>query len=77
MKKAATEYTLKSLSRTLSMNVSASKDGKYWYPARPLNYASVVHRLRLAWAVFTGQVDVIRWPEDCDTLDEIVKVAGG
>lgn len=39
-----------------------SPDGEYWYPARPEGLHSFGSRIRLAWAVFTGKADALRWP---------------
>ena len=38
-------------------------DGK-WVPARSEGYASLRHRIKIAWEVFTGKADAIRWPGD-------------
>ena len=34
------------------------------YMARPMGWQGsfVIHRLRLAWGVFTGKYDALRWP---------------
>ncbi len=35
-----------------------------WWPARPMSYRSglqLFHRLRLAWMVFTGKADALKW----------------
>ena len=36
-----------------------------WVAARPLGLQGLflVHRLRLAWRVFKGQYDVVKWTE--------------
>jgi hypothetical protein len=31
-------------------------------PARPCGYYSLTNRLRLAWMVFKGGADALRWP---------------
>ncbi len=36
-------------------------DGQ-WLPARPLGYYSFRSRLKLAWKVFTGELDALKWP---------------
>jgi hypothetical protein len=36
--------------------------GKY-VPARPLGWQSWTNRFRLAWAVFTGRMDALEWPD--------------
>lgn len=63
MRKAPSVYTLSSLKATLDMNVGTSRNGNTWYPARPMGFFSVRSRLRLAWEVFTGRADVLRWPD--------------
>lgn len=37
-------------------------NGKY-VAARPLGWQSWTNRFRLAWAVFTGRMDALKWPE--------------
>ena len=34
-----------------------------WIDARPTGYDGLLHRIKLAWLVFTGHADVIQWPE--------------
>ncbi len=36
--------------------------GGKWMPARPLGHYSLTSRLRLAWMVFTGKCDALKWP---------------
>ena len=36
-------------------------DSGYWVAARPDGFASPWQRLRLAWAVFTGEADALYW----------------
>lgn len=43
---------------------NAIRIGDRWVPARPEGYASLRHRLRAAWLVFTGRADALVWPED-------------
>lgn len=45
-------------------HISCSPDGRNWYPARPLAFASVFYRLKATWLVFTGRADALIWPED-------------
>ena len=33
-----------------------------WYPARPIGYFSIKHRLKCAWMAFVGNADLIIWP---------------
>lgn len=44
--------------------VATEIDGR-WVAARPLGYQGwmPLHRLRLAWGVFTGRYDALRWTE--------------
>lgn len=35
--------------------------GDKWHPARPLGYPSLRNRFRLAWGVFTGRYDALKW----------------
>jgi hypothetical protein len=63
MNRAPSVYTLSSLQATLALNTATSRDGNTWYPARPEGLHSVKSRLRLAWEVFTGRADVLRWPD--------------
>ncbi len=37
-------------------------DGR-WVAARPLSMGSLLTRLKLAWGVFTGKYDALRWIE--------------
>lgn len=39
-------------------------DDKTWWSARPLNYAGLFRRLALAWGVFTGRYDALKWGGD-------------
>ena len=36
-----------------------------WVPARPINHTcrSLRERITEAWAVFTGKMDAVKWPE--------------
>jgi len=48
----------------VSVEVSQPNKGKVWVKARPLscsNNASFLHRLKMAWEVFRGKSDVLRW----------------
>ena len=37
-----------------------------WVPARPLGFFGLMlgWRLKLAWRVFTGELDAVKWPRD-------------
>ena len=45
-------------------STKAEINGK-WVPARPINHTcrSLREKLREAWAVFTGKMDAVKWPE--------------
>lgn len=47
----------------INFTTSAWINGK-WVYARPIGYFSILHRIRLAWMVFTGRADALLWPED-------------
>ena len=32
-----------------------------WTPARPIGLGGLRRRLRMAWSVFTGKCDVVKW----------------
>jgi len=36
-------------------------DQETWFPARPLSLGGFLTRVRLAWGVFTGRYDALRW----------------
>ena len=67
MRRAPNAYTFESLAKAADGNTTMSHDGKSWHPARPEGYFSIVSRFRLAWEVFTGRADVIRWPGNQST----------
>lgn len=33
-----------------------------WHPCRPMGLDDIPNRLRLAWGVFTGRYDALKWP---------------
>jgi hypothetical protein len=43
-----------------------------WVPARPLGFQGIAlrTRLRLAWAVFTGKYDVLRWESEHESQEQ-------
>ncbi len=61
MKKHPSAYTISTLQAVLKNGCSAGI-GNTWYPARPEGLCSIKSRFRLAWEVFTGRADVLRWP---------------
>ena len=62
MKQAPNLWTLKALQHETNNN-QANIDGN-WVPARPLGLDCIRYRLRLAWGVFTGKYDAVKWPGD-------------
>lgn len=44
----------------LELRVDREIDGQ-WVLARPLGMAGLFHRMRLAWLVFTGRCDALKW----------------
>jgi hypothetical protein len=60
MKQAPNLWELEGLIKTAN-NVSTEIDGK-WLPSRPLGLDILAHRVKLAWQVFTGKYDAVRWP---------------
>ena len=55
-------WTLRNLIDS-TQTMQASKDGRHWYPARPMNLMSIGQRFHAAWLVFSGKGDVVLWPE--------------
>jgi len=43
-------------------NCQSSKDGKHWYPSRPLGFYGIGRRIKAAWMVFTGKAGALVWP---------------
>jgi hypothetical protein len=48
--------------RTKEMS-HAKTSGWYWVLARPMAIGGLLTRARLAWGVFTGRYDALRWIE--------------
>jgi len=46
-----------------AFNTTTNIDGK-WLPARPLGFMSWQQRWKMAWLVFTGKCDALKWPGD-------------
>lgn len=63
MRKAPNLYTLDTLYEWLNSGPDV-QIGNRWYPARPLGYFSLWHRLKLAWLVFSGKCDALKWHGD-------------
>jgi hypothetical protein len=48
----------------MKLDVAVSADGKTYVPARSLGWQGFcfLKRLKIAWRVFTGRYDALRWP---------------
>ena len=63
MKKAPSLYSLAELKNIVNGNgpMTEISSGK-WVPARSLGFYSLPRRLKLAWGVFIGKYDALKWP---------------
>jgi hypothetical protein len=62
LNQAPYEWTIRELLKHAKDGPHAQvKDGEY-EPARPFGDYNIRNRLRLAWLVFTGRADALRWP---------------
>ena len=57
MKQAPSIYTVDYIRTS---NTTAQINGK-WIPARPLGLDTLKNRFRLAFMVFTGKLDALKW----------------
>jgi len=57
-------YKLEELKDIFSGNWELKEFNGKWLPARPLHFADLKTRLKLAWMVFIGKVDVLKWPNN-------------
>ena len=64
MKDAPSLLTFTDVCRAIASGPRARANGKTYYPARPCGFFSLSNRIRLAWAVFRGDADVLIWPGD-------------
>lgn len=62
MKKAPNLWTLKGLENHQDVVGIETEQGGKWVPARPLGLDTLPNRIKLAWAVFTGKYDALKWP---------------
>lgn len=60
---APCEWTIRSIAEHIKSGPQLSRDDQTWEPTRPFGYYSLRSRLRLAWMVFTGRADALRWPD--------------
>ena len=51
-------YQAEDLFRLLQQAGNAGK----WYPARPLGFFCIRRRFKIAWEVFVGRADAVKWP---------------
>lgn len=58
--KGTNVYTLDALKDAEASTVNRNNK---WVTARPSGQCGIKHRLHMAWLAFTGQCDLIRWPE--------------
>lgn len=64
-RKAPSIHSLEHLrSNELTQCSSKSPGFDYYVPARPEGYSSLRHRIKVAWEVFTGRADAVRWPQN-------------
>lgn len=47
--------------KNVDQNQCGLPDGR-WVPARPISGGGMFDRIRLAWMVFVGKADALRWP---------------
>lgn len=62
MKNHPTMYTLSELMRLASGSSQAGLPDGRWVPARPRGSSIRGSRLRIAWEVFCGRADAVKWP---------------
>lgn len=58
--KAPNLWTLKELQQNVNNN-QTHISGR-WIPARPLGLDTLSNRFKLAWQVFAGKYDAVKWP---------------
>ena len=62
MKQAPSLWTLKELQNHQDIiGVDTEIDGK-WVPARPLGLDTISNRIKIAYQVFIGTYDAVKWP---------------
>lgn len=59
---APNEWTIRALAEHIKSGPQTQVKGGDWEPSRPCGLFSLRSRFRLAWMVFTGEADVLRWP---------------
>ena len=62
MKQAPNSWTLKELQNHQDIIGCSVEINGEWLPARPLGLDTLSNRFKLAWQVFIGKTDTVRWP---------------
>jgi hypothetical protein len=62
LNQAPYEWTIGQLMKQIKDGPHSQIKGGGWEPSRPYGMFSLRSRLRLAWMVFTGRADALRWP---------------
>lgn len=62
LNQAPYEWTIRQLLQHAKDGPHAQAKDGYWEPARPYGMFSLRSRFRLAWMVFKGEADALRWP---------------
>lgn len=64
MEKAPSKFHVNELVNGWPTSRQIEKNGqKEFVPCRPVGYFGLFHRLRMAWAVFTGKADALFWEQ--------------
>jgi hypothetical protein len=62
LNQAPYEWTIRQLLQQAKEGPHCQVKGGDYEPARPYGMFSLRSRLRLAWMVFKGEADALRWP---------------
>ncbi len=62
LNQAPNDFTIGELTKLIASGPQVQIKGGSYQPARPYGLFSLRSRLRLAWLVFTGEADALRWP---------------
>ena len=62
LNQAPNDFTIGELTKLIATGPQVQIKGGGYQPARPYGLFSLRSRLRLAWLVFTGEADALRWP---------------
>lgn len=55
-------WTIRALMKHIKEGPHAQVKGGDWEPVRPYGMFTLRSRARLAWMVFKGEADAVRWP---------------